>query len=175
MIIKRPHPSEYPEYFEQYIKLVPGDTVLKRLQDSILDLQSILSNIPEEKENFSYAPGKWSIKDVIGHLIDTERIMAYRALRFGRNDKVPLPGYYPNIYAPHANYNKRSLYDIAHEFGHLRESSILLFKHFDEEALMRTGKANNWNMTVRSLIYVISGHEMHHLNILRAKYIPEID
>jgi len=87
MIIKRPASLEYPEYFEQYIKLVPGDTVLKKLQDSILELQSILSNIPEEKENFFYAPGKWSIKDVVGHLIDTERIMAYRTLRFGRNDK----------------------------------------------------------------------------------------
>ena len=175
MIIKRPNRLEYPEYFEQYIKLVPEDAVLKKLQDSILDLQSILSNIPEEKENFAYAPAKWSIKDVVGHLIDTERIMAYRALRFGRNDKVELQGYDQNIYAPHANYNKRTLYDIAHEFGHVRESSIILFKNLDEEALMRKGRANNWDMTVRSIIYVISGHEIHHLNVLRTKYLPEID
>ncbi|MEW6468985.1 MAG: DinB family protein [Bacteroidota bacterium] len=175
MIIRRPSSAEYPEYFEQYIRLVPGDTVLKKLQDSILDLQSILSNIPEEKENFAYAPDKWSVKDVIGHIIDTERILAYRALRFARNDKVELPGYDQNIYAPHANYNKRTLYDIAHEFGLVRESNILLFRHFDEEALMRRGRANKWDMTVRSLIYVISGHELHHLHVLRTRYLPEID
>lgn len=147
---------------------------MKQLQDSILDLQSIISNIPEEFENFSYAPGKWTVKDVVGHVIDTERIMAYRALRFGRNDSVELPGYDQNIYAPHANYNKRTLYDIAHEFGLVRESNLILFRNFDEEALMRKGKANKWDMTVRSLIYVISGHELHHLRILKTKYLPEI-
>ena len=174
MIIKSPDRSEYPEYFETYIKLVPKDRVMKQLQDSILDLQSIISNIPEEFENFSYAPGKWTVKDVVGHVIDTERIMAYRALRFGRNDSVELPGYDQNIYAPHANYNKRTLYDIAHEFGLVRESNLILFKNFDEKALMRKGKANKWDMTVRSLIYVISGHELHHLRVLKTKYLPEI-
>jgi hypothetical protein len=174
MIIKRPERKEYPDFFETYIKLVPGDTVLKRLQDSLLDMQGILSNIPEEYENFKYAPDKWTVKDVIGHIIDTERIMAYRALRFARNDKVELPGYDQNIYAPHANYNKRTLYDIGHEFSLVRESNLILFRSFDEEALMRWGKANHWDMTVRALIYVISGHETHHLNILRTRYLPEI-
>ncbi|HEY6160515.1 MAG TPA: DinB family protein [Bacteroidia bacterium] len=174
MIIPRPGKSEYPEFFEQYIKLVPGDRVMKKLQDSILDLQQILSNIPEEFENFSYAPGKWTIKDVVGHIIDTERIMAYRALRFARNDKVELPGYDQDIYAPHAGYNKRTLYDIAHEFGLVRESNLILFRNFDEEALARKGRANNWDMTVRSLIYVTSGHELHHLDVLRKKYLPEL-
>jgi hypothetical protein len=174
MIINRPERNEYPEFFETYIKQVPGDTVLKRLQDSLLDMQGIISNIPEEYENFKYAPDKWTVKDVIGHIIDTERIMAYRALRFARNDKVELPGYDQNIYAPHANYNKRTLYDIAHEFSLVRESNLKLFKSFDEEALNRSGKANNWNMSVRSLIYVISGHELHHLQVLKTKYLPEI-
>ena len=174
MIITRPARSEYPDYFETYIKLVPGDTVMKKMQDSILDLQSIVSNIPEEYENFAYAPGKWTVKDVIGHIIDTERIMAYRALRFGRNDHVELPGYDQDIYAPHANYNKRSLYDIAHEFGLVRESSIVLFKNMDEAALNRSGVANKWNMSVRSIVYVISGHELHHLHVLKTKYLPEI-
>ena len=174
MVIERPDRNEYPDFFETYIKLVPGNTAMKRLQDSILDLQSIISNIPEEYENFRYAPDKWTVKDVIGHIIDTERIMTYRALRFARNDKVELPGYDQNIYAPHATYNQRSLYDIAHEFGLVRESSIILFKNLDEVALMRKGRANNWDMTVRSIIYVISGHELHHLHVLKTKYLPEI-
>ena len=175
MIIKRPHRTEYPDFFETYIKLVQGDTVLKKLQDSLLDLQGIVSSIPEEYENFKYAPDKWTVKDVIGHIIDTERIMAYRALRFARNDKVELPGYDQNIYAPHATYNKRTLYDIAHEFSLVRESNIILFRNFDDEALLRMGKANKWDMSVRSLIYVISGHELHHLHILKTKYLPEIN
>jgi hypothetical protein len=174
MIIKRPPRNEYPDFFETYIKQVPGDAVLKRLQDSLLDMQGVLSNIPEEYEDFKYAPDKWTVKDVIGHIIDTERILAYRALRFARNDKVELPGYDQNIYAPHANYNKRTLYDIAHEFSLVRESNLKLFKSFDEEALVRWGRANNWDMTVRALVYVISGHELHHLMVLKTKYLPEI-
>ena len=174
MIIKRPDKSEYPEYFEAYIKRVPGEAVLKKLQDSILDLQEILAEVPEEFQNFSYAPGKWTLKDVIGHVIDTERIMAYRALRFARNDKVELPGYDQDIYVPNANYNSRTLYEIAHEFGVVRESNLILFKSLTEDALMRKGRANNWDMSVRAIIYVVSGHELHHLNVLQTKYLPEI-
>lgn len=170
-MIRRPAPGEYPEYFANYIKLVQGDQVMKILEDQILDLQFMLSDIEEEKVNFRYAEGKWTLKEVIGHIIDTERILIYRALCFARGHQVPQPGFDPDIFMKHVDFNRRSIYDLAHEFGVVRESGIILFKKMSEEELDRSGTANEWKMSVRSLAYTIAGHTIHHLNIIRSKYL----
>ncbi len=169
--MKRPELSEHPGYYTHYIGLVKGDNILKQLEDQVIDTQAIISEIPEEKETYAYAPGKWTIKEVLGHIIDTERIMAYRALRFARKDKTALQGFDENEYVANSDYNKRTLYDIAHEFAIVRESNLALFKHFNEEALDQRGTANNNEATVRAILFMIAGHANHHLNVIKTKYL----
>lgn len=169
--MKRPQTNEHPAYYTHYIGLVKGDNILKQLEDQVIDIQAIISEIPEEKESYAYAPGKWTIKEVLGHIIDTERIMAYRALRFARKDKTALPGFDENEYVANSDYNKRTLYDIAHEFAIVRESNLALFKHFNEEALDQRGTANNNEATVRAILFMIAGHANHHLNVIKTKYL----
>lgn len=170
----RPQKNEYPAYYESYIAQVKSDNVIRVLEDQILTMQNILSDVPEEKEDFTYAEGKWTMKEVIGHVIDTERIFAYRALRIARNDKTPLPGFDQDTYVPNGNFNKRSLYDLAHEFGVVRESNIILFKSFDEEILSRTGIANEKEISVRALLFIVAGHAIHHLNVIKQRYLIEM-
>lgn len=175
MKIKRPENSEYPEYFEPYIKLVKDENVIRFMEGQILSMQAFLSEIPEDKEDCTYAEGKWTLKEVLGHVIDTERIMSYRALRFARNDNTELPGFNDKNYVQHADFNKRTVYDLAHEFGLVRESNLALFRSLGEEALNRRGVADNKDISVRALIYVIAGHAMHHLNVIRSKYLIMLD
>ena len=171
--MKRPQVNEHPAYYTHYIGLVKGDNILKQLEDQVIDIQAIISEIPEEKESYAYAPGKWTIKELLGHIIDTERIMAYRALRFARKDKTALPGFDENEYVVNSDYNKRTLYDIAHEFAIVRESNLALFKHFNEEALDQRGTANNNEATVRAILFMIVGHANHHLDVLKTKYLVD--
>ena len=118
--MKRPESVEYPEYFNKYINLIVGDNILKVLEDQVIDFQELISSFTEENEDFVYAPDKWTPKEVIGHIIDTERIMAYRTLCFARKDKTPLPGYDDMEYVKNAKFNSRTLYDLAHEFAVIR-------------------------------------------------------
>jgi hypothetical protein len=171
MIISRPQKTEYPEYFDQYIKLVKSEAVIRIMESQMLELQALLSDLPTDKEDYAYAPGKWTIKEVIGHMIDTERIFGYRALRFARGDKSELPGFDETLYVPQGKFNKRTFYDLAHEFGVVRESNIILFKNLDEEGLSRSGKANGLTISVRALVYAIAGHSAHHVNVIRQKYL----
>jgi hypothetical protein len=175
MKISRPDKSEYPEYFETYIKLVKDDNVFRFMESQILGMQAFLSEIPEDKEAFTYSEGKWTLKEVFGHVIDTERIMSYRALRFARNDKTPLAGFDEKEYVKHSNFNDRSIYELAHEFGLVREANLAMFKSFDEAALSRKGIANDNELSVKALIYVIAGHTMHHMNVIRSKYLVLLD
>jgi hypothetical protein len=170
-MIKRPNSTDYPEFFNTYIDLVKGDNVLKELEKQILEMQFILSDVPEEREDYTYATGKWTLKEVIGHIIDTERVMTYRALSFARCNPNPQPGFDPDMFMKNVNFNKRTLYDLAHEFGIVRESTILLYKNLSAEDLDKVGVANNWKMTVRSAAYVNVGHATHHLNFIKAKYL----
>jgi hypothetical protein len=170
----RPKPSEYPSYYEPYISLVKDDNVLRVLEDQVLSVQAVLSEVPEEREDFTYADGKWTLKEVMGHIIDSERIFAYRVLRIARNDKTPLPGYEQDDYVPNGNFNKRTLYDLGHEFGIVRESNLILFKNLGETAWSRTGIANEKEISVRALIYIIAGHAIHHVNVIRQKYLVEV-
>ncbi|HEV7231939.1 MAG TPA: DinB family protein [Bacteroidia bacterium] len=169
--MKRPEKSEYTEFFEPYIKLIPGDTVLRALESQMLELQALVSDLPTEKEDYAYAPGKWTIKEVIGHLIDCERVFGYRVLRFARGDSQALPGFNEKEYVPAGKFNKRSFYDLAHEFSVLREANIILVKNLDEEALSRKGNADNRDVTVRALVYSIAGHSAHHVRTIKSRYL----
>lgn len=172
--MKRPEKSEYPSYYEPYISSVKGSSIIRVLEDQVLSVQALISGIPEDRENFAYAEGKWTLKEVMGHIIDTERIMAYRALRFARRDRTPLPGFDQDLYVPSGSFNKRTLYDLAHEFGVVRESNIILFKTFDEEILDQKGIANEKEITVRALLYIIAGHAIHHIRVINERYLLEV-
>jgi hypothetical protein len=169
--MKRPEKSEYPEYFERYIQLVRGENVIRALEGQMLELQALLSDLPSEKEDFAYAEGKWTIKEVIGHLIDCERIFGYRALRFLRGDTQPLLGFDDKEFVAAGKFNKRTLYDLAHEFSVLREANIIMFKHQDEEALSRKGTANNVEINARSMAFVMAGHTTHHIQVIKSLYL----
>jgi uncharacterized damage-inducible protein DinB len=169
--MKRPEATEYVPYFHQYIQLVKGDHPIKALENQIIAMQAFLSEIPEEKENFRYAEGKWSIKEIIGHLIDTERIFGYRALCYARGDKTNLPGFEENDYVANANFEKRSFYNLVHEYNLVRTSHLALFKSFDANALNQIGIANGNKLSVRAIIFIIAGHELHHLKVIREKYL----
>lgn len=166
----RPNRSDYAPYYERYINLIPGDDIHKILAAQSIETQSVLNSFSEITGNYSYEKGKWTIKEVIGHLIDTERVMAYRAMCIARGEKQSLPGFDQDAYVRFGNFNKRELFDLNHEFRLLRESNMLLAKGFDEKALERRGIASNNEVTVLALLYIIAGHEKHHMNILLERY-----
>ena len=171
--MRRPDKNEYPVYFQNYVDKVVGDDIIKALKDQVIDIQAIISEIPEEKESFAYAEGKWTIKQVIGHIIDTERILGYRAMRFERKDTTPLPGFDENLFVANAAFNKQTLYSLAHEFAIVREANVSLFQTFDEEAYSQMGIANGNNVSVRSILYMIAGHATHHLGVIKSKYLQD--
>ena len=167
----KPDPTEYQPYYGKYVTLVPDGDILHVLDTQIEETAGILNSIPESRGGFRYAPDKWSVKELVGHLIDTERIFAYRALRFARNDKTPLPGYEQDDYVSNASFDSCTLTDLASELKSVREATVFLFKHLDPNAWTRSGLANNGEASVRALAHIIAGHELHHREILRSKYL----
>ncbi|HSD62187.1 MAG TPA: DinB family protein [Ignavibacteriaceae bacterium] len=166
-----PEPNEYAAYYSGYIKNIPPDAnIIEYLENGRDALQSLISSIPEAKGIFSYAEGKWSIKEVFGHLADSERIFAYRALCIARKESKSLPGFEQDDYVREANFNNRSFQSFADELLHLRNSNISLFKSFNAAELLSRGVANNKEFSVRAFLYIIAGHEIHHLKILKEKY-----
>lgn len=161
----------YNEYFAHYIGLVNNEEVLEAMQHNKREFLSLIAEIDEEKSMYRYAEGKWSIKELITHIIDSERIFAYRALRFARNDKTDLAGFDENQFAANSKADNRPFTDIAHEFVATRQSSFELFSSFDSEMLSRTGTANEMEIDVTSLGYLIAGHCQHHINVLRERYL----
>ncbi len=170
LTIGRPEPGEYAPYYERYISLVQGDNILSILDTQRRQTMLLLSGRDEEEGNFSYAPGKWSTKEVLGHLCDTERIFAYRALRIARGDTTPLPGFEQDDYVRNGPFASRSLGDLIEEFIAVRRASLSLLRNLDEAAWMRRGVASKNEVTVRALAYMIAGHELHHRKILEEKY-----
>lgn len=166
------HPdlTTVPPFYQGYVQLVKDNDLFYNLEQSAKITQQLLAKIPETKGTYSYAPGKWTIKELLCHMIDTERIFAYRALRFARNDKTPLHGFEENDYAPEANAHNRTVASIAAEMERLRQTTIDLYRSFTPEMLHRTGTANNTAMSVLNLGFVISGHETHHRNVLGERY-----
>jgi hypothetical protein len=167
----RPPIENQPEYYRYYISLVEEDNGLVAMDGQIIKMQQLIGEIPVEKENYSYAPGKWTIKEVIGHITDTERIFGYRALCIARGETNPLPGYDDQVYVSNGSFNTRSLYDLVHEFSVVRESNLIMFKSFDADAKGRIGIANNNQVGVSALLFMILGHEIHHLRVIREKYL----
>mgnify|MGYP006073507939 FL=1 len=165
--------NEYAAYFEHYMQLVAvkNRSIIENLQHSQQEFDSVMRNLPEEKHSFSYAAGKWTLKELIQHIIDTERIFCYRALCFARNDKTALPGFDQDIFVDYGNANQLNYFDLLDEMATLRKSSIQLFQSFSEEALLRIGVASENEMSVRALGYLFSGHQMHHLNIVKERYL----
>lgn len=162
--------SPMPEYFDRYIDLVQE----QNLFDALLQSQNVLNSLNVQKiKNIGdkvYAPGKWTIKDILQHLIDVERVFAYRALRIARADKTPLPGYDDEMYATNALANNRTLDSILNEIKIVRESTIILFNSFNEKSLLNIGTASNKEMSVLALGFVIAGHQTHHLKVIKERY-----
>lgn len=169
--LARPAADDYAPYYGRYIDQVPDGDVLRLLEDQIADTAQLLGDIAEERASHRYAPGKWSIKEVVGHLSDAERIFAYRALRIARGDETPLPGFDQEPYVTAGNFDRRTLADLTAEFSSVRAATLTLFRGLDEEAFMRRGTASGVVFTVRALPYIIAGHERHHVTILRQKYL----
>lgn len=169
--MQRPKPNETLPYFHRYIALVQDGNIIDVLTENQATTQERIKNIPAEKAEYRYAEGKWSVKEVLLHLVDTERIMAYRALRFVRKDKTNIHGFDENTYAPNSDAENRTLADIAEEFQAVRTSTIAMFKHFSTEMMDRTGTSNGGEASVRGLVYIIAGHELHHWNVLNERYL----
>jgi hypothetical protein len=167
----RPDSTEYAPYYEKYISLVPGDKIVTTLSSQIEDTLALLRGLSESQGELRYAPGKWSIKEVIGHLIDGERIFTYRALRMARNDRTPLPGFDENSYVENGNFGECRVAELADEFQAVRKSSIYIFRHLGQEAWGRRGVANDSEISVRAIAHIIAGHELHHLGIIRTRYL----
>ncbi len=159
-----------PPFYKGYVKLVEQPDVLQALRISGYRTLELIHSVPEAKVDYRYADGKWSVREVLCHMIDAERIFAYRALRFARNDRTPLSGFDEQAYAAHLNATGRSLKQIGDEMQHLRTTTVDLFEGFSAEMLTRKGLANNNELSVVALGFVIAGHETHHVKVLRERY-----
>lgn len=167
----RPLEKDYAPYYKGYIENVEGDNILDILNKQNQLTQNVLNSFSEHKGNYSYAPGKWTVKEVVGHMMDTERVFAYRALCIARGEKQPLPGFEQDDYVKEGNFNKRDLFDLNYDYRLLRESNLLLFKSFDDKMLARRGTASGYEVTVNALLFMIAGHSFHHIEILKTKYL----
>ena len=169
--VKKPSPQVLSPYYQTYLKYVPEEDVLAALIKQSEITQKFLASISESQSSSAYAEGKWLLKEVVGHMCDTERILTYRALRIARNDKTPLPGFEENDYTPNSNYSIRTLSNIANELKAIRESTIALFKNMSEEMYDRRGISNNAGVGVRDILFFIVAHERHHLNVIKERYL----
>lgn len=171
-VIEKPADGEYPAYAHVYIDLLPNDgLILKHLQENGKATQQFVASIPTERLLHRYAEGKWTIKEILQHVVDDECIYLYRALRFARNDATELPGFDQDHYARYSGANEREVGDILHEFGLLRELTVAFFNSLDDAALMRSGVADGQRTSVRALAYHIAGHELRHRNIIKERYL----
>jgi uncharacterized damage-inducible protein DinB len=170
----RPEPGEYAAFYETYISKVPGGDVLSQLESQRVQTAQLFAASTERDGNFRYAQGKWSIKEVVGHLSDSERIFSYRALRIARGDQTALPGFEQDDYVKNGNFAEQSLADLVQEYGLVRVSTLALLRSLNAEAWGRRGTASNNPITTRALAFIIAGHELHHREILKERYFPAI-
>lgn len=170
LAIARPEPGEYAPYYDRYISLVPGSDILMTLDAQRRQTVLLLSGRDEEDGNFRYAPDKWNAKEVLGHLCDTERIFAYRALRIARGDQTPIEGFEQDDYVRNGPFARAPLSEVIEDYIAVRRATITLLRNLDEAAWKRRGVANKNEVTVRALAYLIAGHELHHRRILEEKY-----
>ena len=166
----RPAPDEYAPYYGTYISKVGDGDIVRTLRTQVGTTLGVLRAIPEERAGHRYAPGKWSIREVIGHLSDAERIFAYRALRFARHDTTPLPGFDENAFVANARLDERPIGSLIDEYEAVRKASVAMFDAFFPDEWASAGEASGKRMSVRALAWVIAGHELHHLGILKERY-----
>jgi hypothetical protein len=162
-----------PPFYKNYVKQIEETDVLQALRLSGFRTQMLIHSIPASKSDFSYEDKKWTVRELLCHIIDAERIFAYRAMRFARNDRTPLPPFEENDYAPQANAGGRSMRKIADDLAHLRTVTVDLFESFTEDMLRRKGVANNNEISVLALGFIIAGHEAHHRRILTERYLSK--
>ncbi|MDQ6689735.1 MAG: DinB family protein [Gemmatimonadota bacterium] len=167
----KPDKGEFLPFYARYIDLVGTGDVLSILTSQMDETQDLLRSLPASVATYRYAPGKWSVNEVVGHLIDSERIFDARALRFARNDPTPLPGFEQDDYVRNSTFDNYPLAELVSELAAVRQSTIFLFKHLSEDAWMRRGTANGAGVSVRALAYIIAGHELHHRGMLQARYL----
>ena len=169
----KPAITDYPEYYRNYINLVPEGDIIQIIESQLEDTKSLLSGITKEQADFRYAEGKWSVLEVVGHVMDTERIMNYRILRMARGDQTPLSGYDDERYVEASFFSSRTIADLLAEWTIVRAATVALLKGLPKDAWERTGFANNGEFTVNSIAYIIAGHERHHAGLLKSRYLLE--
>ena len=167
----RPAPADHPPFFESYISLVTENDTMEAFKNQLPQIESLLQSINEEKSKFAYAEGKWTLKELLQHMIDTDRIFSYRAMCFARKETTSLPSFDENLYAQNSNANERTWSSLCNEFLNLRKSTEDMFESFTEEMLATKGTANNNQISVRSLASAIIGHAYHHIMIIKERYL----
>ena len=167
----KPSPTTYPVYFKNYVDQVPDEDLLTGFQNQSAVVKEFLNSITEAKSNYAYDTGKWTIKEVLQHMIDTERIFNYRALAIARKETVSLPGFDENLYAENSNANRRTWQNLVEEFLSVRSSTKFLYKSFTDEALAASGISNNNPVTVISLGFITLGHIYHHKKVIQERYL----
>lgn len=163
--------NEYAPYYEPYISLVPEGDIIQILEQQINETTSLLQGLSEEQAKFRYEPGKWSVKEVLGHIADTERIMSFRLLSVARGETAALPGYDDSLYVENGKFERQSVAELLENFAGIRKSTLHLLKSLPEEALLRRGNANGFEVSARAIAFIIAGHERHHRNILLERYL----
>ncbi|MES1243103.1 MAG: DinB family protein [Acidobacteriota bacterium] len=169
-MIERPAASEYASFYAGYISSLPDGDILDILEKQTSELRQLAAATPADRETFRYADGKWSVREVVGHMIDGERVFSYRTLRFSRGDQTPLPGFEENQYVAASGFDRRPLASLVDELVLLRQANLGMLRALAPEAWTRTGTANNHPISVRALAFIMAGHVRHHLNILRDRY-----
>lgn len=171
--INKPSVSEYPDYYQSYMNLLPEGDILQILEKQIADLRHMFRNIADERAEEAYAEGKWTMKELLQHLIDSERIFGYRALCFSRGEEASLPGWDEGKYVSNSQANIRTLENLLDEYELTRRSNMAMFRSFTSDMMNNYGMANGREMSLRGLIYVIAAHELHHMNILQERYLKQ--
>lgn len=169
--MKRPDIKEYDPYYETYVSLVSGDDVMPLLETQMQALRPLLDGLPEEKGTHSYAAGKWTVKELLSHIIDGERIFAYRILRISRGDQTPIEGFEQDDYIENSNANNRLFSDLLDELEHQRQANLRLLENLSETDAERVGTASEKTVSVRALAYIMAGHVEHHIQILKERYL----
>lgn len=168
--LSAPSPEEYAEYYGTYVRLVPPGDVVAHLRQQGAATVALLGRVEEARSAFRYAPGKWSIKQLLGHIVDGERLFAYRALSIARGDPAELPGMDQDVWMAGVDFDAREFASLIDEYRHVRAATVGLFDSFDDTVGARRGRASGNAVTVRALVHIVAGHELHHLGVLRERY-----
>jgi len=170
--MKKPDVNEYAPYYQRYIDLITTDDIFSFFKQQAEEILALFTNLSEDQASFRYTEGKWTIKEVLAHIVDSERIFGYRVLAISRGEKNPLPGFAENEYVANGKYQNRSLQSLLAEYSHLSSANLELFKSLDEEMLSQKGTASGKEVTARAILFITIGHEKHHLEIIKSRYLP---